>query len=158
MIMQETDETHWYPDLVERVHRRGEQLPNVDVLAALPRAQLLDLVSRAVAVVKTSEVEGMPNTFLEAWARGVPVLTLNIDPGERIAEHGVGLLADGSQERFAELARRLWTEPALRTRDRRAGAGLRTVYPRAGRGCRQVGRAAYRRDPRGSAPRPQRMT
>lgn len=115
MIMQETDETHWYPDLVERVHRRGEQLPNVDVLAALPRAQLLDLVSRAVAVVKTSEVEGMPNTFLEAWARGVPVLTLNIDPGERIAEHGVGLLADGSQERFAELARRLWTEPALRT-------------------------------------------
>jgi glycosyltransferase involved in cell wall biosynthesis len=33
----------------------------------------------AVALVSTSSHEGMPNTFVEAWGHGVPVLTLSFD-------------------------------------------------------------------------------
>lgn len=112
MVALETKETS--SELSREVHERAAALPNVELIARLSREQLLDQMTRATAIVKTSEVEGMPNTFLEAWARGVPVLSLSVDPNERIAKHGVGLLAGGAEDRFADYARQLWTDPQLR--------------------------------------------
>jgi glycosyltransferase involved in cell wall biosynthesis len=113
MIVSETDETG--PELRRRVHARAAELANVELAPRRSRPQLLAELERAVAVVKTSEVEGMPNTFLEAWARAVPVLSLSVDPDGRIAEHGGGLVAGGSPERFAEQARTLWADSAMRS-------------------------------------------
>jgi glycosyltransferase involved in cell wall biosynthesis len=50
----------------------------------------------------------MPNAFLEAWAHGVPVLTLQFDPDAVVARNGLGISAGGSWERFVEGARELW--------------------------------------------------
>ena len=77
-----TDETR--PGLAEEVDSAVEQIENLEVLGQLPHEQLLSLIDRAVAVVSTSAAEGMPNVFLEAWARGVPVLSLDYDPDGRI--------------------------------------------------------------------------
>jgi glycosyltransferase involved in cell wall biosynthesis len=98
----------------EEVRRAAEPLPNLELLEPRPREQLLAEVRRAAAVVTTSSIEGMPNTFLEAWARGVPVLSLVVDPDSRLAGDGLGLLAGGSMERFIEQAASLWRDPALR--------------------------------------------
>ena len=94
--------------------RGGSTLPNLELLPGRPREQLLEETRRAAAIVSTSAVEGMPNTFLEAWARGVPVLSLNVDPDDRISEHDIGIVADGSMQRLAEGASRLWHERELR--------------------------------------------
>lgn len=112
MVAPETAETS--AELRGSVKARADALPNVELLSRRSREQLLADMARAAAVVKTSRVEGMPNTFLEAWSRGVPVLSLSVDPDQRIREHGVGLLAEGSMGRFVEQARQLWTDPALR--------------------------------------------
>jgi glycosyltransferase involved in cell wall biosynthesis len=112
MVLSPTSEMP--QELVDRVHAEGDPLPNLELLPGRPREQLLEETRRAAAIVSTSAVEGMPNTFLEAWARGVPVLSLNVDPDDRIAEHEIGIVAGGSMERLAEGASKLWHERELR--------------------------------------------
>jgi glycosyltransferase involved in cell wall biosynthesis len=51
-----------------------------------------DLYGRAKVLVNTSEVEGFPNSYLQAWIRGVPVVTL-IDPDRVIEREGLGVAA-----------------------------------------------------------------
>jgi glycosyltransferase involved in cell wall biosynthesis len=112
MIVSPTRETS--PELLRTIDERAAELPNLELLNRLSRPELLAQIPAAVALVKTSEAEGMPNTFLESWARGVPVLSLSVDPDARIAEHGGGYVADGSEGDFAAEARRLSAEPELR--------------------------------------------
>jgi len=96
--------------LFGEVQRRAEALDNLRVVGPQPHAELMGLVDEAVAIVNTSLAEGMPNVFLEGWARGVPALTLDFDPDGLIAERGVGIAAAGSWERFVDGARRLWEQ------------------------------------------------
>jgi glycosyltransferase involved in cell wall biosynthesis len=96
----------------DRVAQRAARLPNVELHGALPRAELLERLDRAIAIVNTSEFEGMPNTFLEAWARGVPALSLAIDPDGLLAGRGLGITADGDRNALAAAARTLWERRA----------------------------------------------
>jgi glycosyltransferase involved in cell wall biosynthesis len=96
--------------LAEDVRRVAADVPNLKLLEPRPRAQLLDLIDRAAAVVSTSDYEGMPNIYLEGWARGVPALCLSHDPDSVIERNGLGAVADRSPERLAASARRLWEE------------------------------------------------
>ena len=81
---------------------------NLELRDSVPHAALVEELASAVALVNTSSFEGMPNTFLEAWSQGVPVLTLSFDPDGVIRKRGLGVAADGSWERFVEGARQLW--------------------------------------------------
>ena len=90
------------------LRERARALANVEWLEPRPRAQLLELMESAVAVVNTSDYEGMPNVFLEGWARGVPALSLRHDPGGVIERHRLGAFAGGDFERFVTAARMMW--------------------------------------------------
>jgi glycosyltransferase involved in cell wall biosynthesis len=96
--------------LEREVLERAARLPNLELLEQRPHAAAMELVDRSVAVVNTGRAEGMPNLFLEAWARGVPVLSYEFDPDSRIAREGLGVSAEGSFERLRAGARRLWEE------------------------------------------------
>ena len=119
MICTETIDTP--PALAEEVREAGERLDNLEVPGQLPRAQVLEDMDRAVAVVSTSAAEGMPNVFLEAWARGVPVVSLEYDPDDQIQTRGLGVIADGSQERLTDAVRSLWSDGSRRAELGRAG-------------------------------------
>jgi len=64
----------------ERIRARAATLPNVEFKGFLPLAQAEPWFDRARVFVNTSAYEGMPNTFLQAWARGVPTLA-TVDVG-----------------------------------------------------------------------------
>ncbi len=96
------------PQLEQTVKREARDLPNLRLLETRPRAELLHLYEHAVAVVNTADWEGMPNTFLEGWARGVPALALAHDPDGLITSEGLGAFAAGSPERLVHFARELW--------------------------------------------------
>ena len=101
--------------LLNEVRRVGASIPNLEILEPLPHARLAEFVARAVAVVNTSTLEGVPNAFLEAWAAGIPVLTLTFDPDGVVARERLGVVANGSWDAFVTGARELW-----RMRDDRA--------------------------------------
>jgi glycosyltransferase involved in cell wall biosynthesis len=112
MVGSVTNETP--PGMAERIETAAGRLPNLELLPPRPRSQLLDEMQQAVAVVKTSCIEGMPNAFLEAWARGVPVLSLNVDPDAKIEDNRIGVAARGSMERLIGAAAALWGDPDQR--------------------------------------------
>jgi glycosyltransferase involved in cell wall biosynthesis len=107
-----TNETR--SELVRELQAAGGRLPNLELIGQVPRGELLELVGRSYAVVSTSRAEGMPNTFLEAWARGVPVISLDFDPDGRIDEKELGLVAD-SAAGLREAAEALARDPAHRS-------------------------------------------
>jgi len=63
---------------------------------------------RARVFVNTSEIEGFPNTFLQAWVRGVPVISF-LDPDGVIRREGLGH-AVGSLDEMARAAQLLTTD------------------------------------------------
>ena len=73
----------------QRVAAGLRDCPNVRVHGAIPRADVADRYRAASLVCSTSGTEGFPNTFLEAWSYGVPVVS-TVDPDGIIATRGLG--------------------------------------------------------------------
>ncbi len=96
----------------EEVRSAAAGVANLQLIEPAPRGDVLRLIDRAVAIVNTSDYEGMPNIFLEGWARGVPALTLSHDPDHVIARFGLGHAAGGDLDSFVEAARTLWQSRA----------------------------------------------
>ena len=48
-------------------------------------------------LINTSEHEGFPNTFLQAWSRGIPVMSF-LDPDNLIQEHNLGIVCKNIEE------------------------------------------------------------
>jgi len=70
------------------------------------------LYDRAKLLVNTSDVEGFPNSYLQSWIRGVPVVTL-LDPDRVIKRNGLGAVARSPAE-LAGLVQSLLLDPAAR--------------------------------------------
>jgi len=110
-----------------KVHMAGGPLPGeetffLDVrLAAAAKANVSfhgplsywdtnELYGRAKLLVNTSDVEGFPNSYLQAWIRGVPVVTL-IDPDNVIEREGLGVAAKSSDQ-IRDAIRHFLSDPA----------------------------------------------
>jgi glycosyltransferase involved in cell wall biosynthesis len=96
------------PELAHAVASAAADVPNLELLPPRTRPELLDALDGSVAVVNTADFEGMPNIFLEAWARGIPALALTHDPGGVIERHGLGRFAHGSADQLRRAAAELW--------------------------------------------------
>jgi glycosyltransferase involved in cell wall biosynthesis len=68
---------------------------NVTLLGRLNHLDTLSQIANSKALICTSPVEGFPNTFIEAWSYGIPVLSLYVDPGNVIQKESLGFVAHG---------------------------------------------------------------
>jgi glycosyltransferase involved in cell wall biosynthesis len=86
---------------------------NVEWLGQVPFQETLAWFDRAAVLANTSapDREGFPNTFIQAWLRGVPVLSLGIDPDGILREHGLGRVAATVDEMASHL-RGMLADPA----------------------------------------------
>jgi glycosyltransferase involved in cell wall biosynthesis len=76
-------------------YEKFKMLPNVTMLGELNHRDTLKQIADSKALISTSPMEGFPNIFLEAWACGVPVLSLYVDPGRVIETEKLGVVAHG---------------------------------------------------------------
>jgi len=68
------------------------RLPNVQMLGAVKYADTGPLFDRTRVFLNTSSIEGFPNTFLQAWIRGVPVVSF-FDPDGMVHRLQLGRIA-----------------------------------------------------------------
>jgi glycosyltransferase involved in cell wall biosynthesis len=97
----------------ERIARRASQLDNVTNLGRVDPDRIYEQYRHAKALVNTSAHEGFPNTFLEAWRYGTPVLSLDIDPSRFLRGQEAGF-ANGEFETLEGLVRILDDSVACR--------------------------------------------
>jgi glycosyltransferase involved in cell wall biosynthesis len=71
---------------------RAARCPNLRIHGGVPRDDVPTYYRKAACLCSTSDVEGFPNTFLEAWSYGIPVVS-TIDPDGLILEKGLGIVA-----------------------------------------------------------------
>ena len=76
-------------ELYADVEARARRVPNLEFLGAVPYHQVNAYFARARVFVNTSESEGFPNSFLQAWIRGVPTVSF-FDPDGLIESVGLG--------------------------------------------------------------------
>lgn len=75
--------------LFDRIRSEAALLPNLHFHGAVPYTQVNDLYGRARLFVNTSDSEGFPNSFLQAWIRGTPVISF-FDPDGLIERERLG--------------------------------------------------------------------
>lgn len=99
---------------VSRVRDRADSLANVTYEGFVPPDEMATYFSRALALVNTSDYEGFPNTFLEAWRYETPVVSLFHELDGVLDDRGIGFQS-GSQDRLTTDVRRIVEDDALRT-------------------------------------------
>lgn len=105
----------------DEIRRQAETVPNLEFVGFVPHADIEREFDGARLLVNTSEAEGFPNTFLQAWARGMPTVSY---VQSAFGDDGrvIGCVAQ-DVEGMAQLTQRLmsddmaWREEGERCRD-----------------------------------------
>jgi glycosyltransferase involved in cell wall biosynthesis len=77
-------------DLYEEIKTRAASQENVTFHGRIPYHDVNDYFAAARVFVNTSDIEGFPNSYLQAWARGTPVVAF-FDPDRIIEREGLGV-------------------------------------------------------------------
>jgi glycosyltransferase involved in cell wall biosynthesis len=104
-----------------RARITAEDLP-IEIIAKMPRFDLVSLYAAADVLVLTSTVEGMPMVVLEAMAAGCPAAVTNVGDLRRVIEPGVnGFLAPvDAPEMLADVIAAAASDPGRLSRMRTA--------------------------------------
>lgn len=76
-----------------KLHEAIRQQENLEYCGEKSQDEVNAVLASSHLFVNTSTEEGMPNTFIQAWMRGVPVLSLDVDIDGILAEGQCGYLA-----------------------------------------------------------------
>ncbi|MBL6459073.1 glycosyltransferase family 4 protein [Belnapia sp. T6] len=77
----------------QQLETRLRRAPNLTYFGAQDAAEVGKLMLASKVLVNTSEAEGFPNTMLEAWSLGIPVVSVDVDPGSVIRDWQLGLVS-----------------------------------------------------------------
>lgn len=79
-------------ECARRMREAARELANLTYVGAVAYSAIGEYFDRARVLLNTSSLEGFPNTFLQAWIRGLPVVTF-FDPDGLVASNSLGVVA-----------------------------------------------------------------
>jgi len=97
-----------------------KETDSLSYLGELEQSEVNNVLSSADLLVNTSVMEGFSNTFIQAWMREVPVVSLCVDPDDILETNRIGIKA-GSYEKMCDAIVKLALEPELRAEMGRRG-------------------------------------
>ena len=96
---------HSPPGYGMRMVETMNKLPNVDYRGRVRSEEANEVIANAALLLCTSDKEGFPNTFIQAWSNGTPVVTLKVDPDNIIEKIGLGLVSKTVDGAVADINR-----------------------------------------------------
>jgi len=90
-------------DYYAKIEREASSLPNVRFLGQVPYIEVNRYLARSKIFLNTSDIEGFPNTFLQAWVRRVPIVSF-FDPDDIIVREGLGRRSTTEEETCTSLS------------------------------------------------------
>lgn len=101
------------PDLFNRIASRAASVPNLDFLPGVSFEETEALFARHRLMVNTSTQEGYPNTFVQAFKWGLPVVSTLFDPDGLLESKKLGFLTGDCLKTMAARILSLLNDPVL---------------------------------------------
>ncbi len=95
------EETEYKEKIMKKINKSN----NINYLGGLNLEKTNEYISKASILIQTSEEnsEGFPNTFIQAWLREVPVISLHCNPDGIITSEGLGFHSGNFEQMVKDL-------------------------------------------------------
>lgn len=80
----------------DNIERQASEISNLSFMGAQPFEIVNFILSESRLLVCTSEFEGFPNTFLQAWAQSVPIVS-TVNPSSVLTDYNLGVVVDSEE-------------------------------------------------------------
>lgn len=87
----------------EQIKEESNDVSNLKFMGAKPMGEVSQLISQSRFLACTSEYEGFPNTFIQAWANSVPVIS-TVDPSNIISRYNLGRVVETEEQFVSQLS------------------------------------------------------
>ena len=104
---------YWNQKWQRSFERKISEIDCLTYLGMRPIEDVNHILASSHIFVNTSYYEGFPNTFIQAWMRKVPVVSLHSNPDGIIDRHGLGFFCGTYEEMLAKILE-LIKKPSLR--------------------------------------------
>ncbi len=116
-----------HASLYSDIQQRCATLPNVQFHGKISYHEINSYFERTRILVNTSDIEGFPNTYLQAWAHGAPVAAFH-DPNGFVAGHRLGAAVLSDEDLTKAVEDLLSDEEHWRDANARCVEFMRTRY------------------------------
>jgi glycosyltransferase involved in cell wall biosynthesis len=116
-----------FSNLYQRIESAAMNVPNLTLYGRVPYHEIGDLWDRAKVFVNTSDAEGFPNSFLQSWCRGVPVVSF-FDPNGLIKREGLGVSPNSIDDMASAVHRFIADETEWRNTSQRCRSYMERTY------------------------------
>ncbi len=97
----------------EHILNKASLIKNIKVIGYVPFNKISLFFEKSKLFVNTSLFEGFPNSFIQAFTTGTPVLSFRIDPDSVIKHYEMGYICNDSLDNAVNFIRELTDEKIL---------------------------------------------